>query len=118
MTGRYSSDPAERAKQLHAEGRFGGAKYGAMGGRPRRPPASAEVVAAIELNTDKIIAALEDGLGEHQPIQTRLRAARLALDIEASVAEGGAVEEAEDTGVQAMSREELIESIMRLAKAA
>ena len=85
-----------------------------MGGRPRRPPASAEVVEAIELNADKIIAALEDGLGEHQPIQTRLRAAKLCIDIEASVA-GGAVGEAENGDVQTMSREELIDSIMRLA---
>ena len=116
MPQRYSSDRAERARQLHAEGKFGGEKYGRMGGRPRRPPASSEVLEAIELNAPMIATAIEDGLGEHQPIQTRLRAAKLALEIESSVAEDGAVKDADETAVQTMSREDLIGSIMDLVR--
>ena len=112
MPQRYSSDPSERAKQLHAEGRFGGAEFGRLGGRPSRVSVSPEIVEAIELlDADTIVAALEDGLGEHQPIQTRLRAVKLVLEIEASVANG---EEAQPSPIEQMSREELIESIVHL----
>ena len=118
MPHRYSSDPSERARQLHAEGRFGGAEFGRLGGRPRRLPPSIAVVEAVErLDADKIVAALEDGLGEHQSIQTRLRAVKLALEVEASVGDVPSEREREPSAYEQMSREELVESITALVRA-
>jgi hypothetical protein len=69
------------------------------------------------VNADKIIAALEDGLGDHQPVRTRLRAAKMCLEIEASVAEDEGVDDAVETPVQSVGREELIAAILRRVRA-
>jgi hypothetical protein len=79
---KYSSDPSERAKQLHQEGRFGGAQFGKMGGRPRKKRASEIVAEAAEKNASKIIKAFEDALDEDNKPEVRINAAKEWLKIE------------------------------------
>ena len=55
--GRYASDPRERAQQLVAEGRLGGAKYGRMGGRPRTPRASEIAAGKRQKHAEEIVPA-------------------------------------------------------------
>jgi hypothetical protein len=80
--GTYSSDPRERARELVAAGKFGGAKYGRMGGRPRTPRASEIAAREAQEHAEEIVAAFRDALHPSQPIQIRLKAAVEWLKIE------------------------------------
>lgn len=86
---RYSSDPSERARQLVAEGKLGGARPGA--GRPRksvadtqkRKRASTVITEAARENADKIAGVFNDVIGDPDASRhIKLRAAKLAIDIE------------------------------------
>jgi hypothetical protein len=68
----YPSDAAERARILHAEGRFGGPQPGS--GRPRVPRASQLAAEAAAEHWAKIEAALLHGV-ENGPPEQRARAA-------------------------------------------
>ena len=80
--GKYASDPRERARELVAAGKFGGAKYGRMGGRPRTPRASEIAAREAQEHAEEIVAAFRDALHPSQPIQVRLKAAVEWLKIE------------------------------------
>jgi hypothetical protein len=80
--GKYSSDPSQRARELVAAGKFGGAKYGRMGGRPRTPRASEIAAREAQEHAEEIVAAFRDALHPSQPIKVRLKAAVEWLKIE------------------------------------
>ena len=80
--GKYPSDPSQRARELVAAGKFGGAKYGRMGGRPRTPRASEIAAREAHEHAEEIVAAFRDALHPSQPIQVRLKAAVEWLKIE------------------------------------
>lgn len=79
---KYSSDPSERAAQLRAEGKFGGAVHGRKGGRPRKKRASEIVAEEAERNANLIIKALREGLQNTKRPDIRLQAAKQWLEIE------------------------------------
>ena len=80
--GKYPSDPSQRARELVAAGKFGGAKYGRMGGRPRTPRASEIAAREAQEHAEEIVQAFRDALHPSQPIQVRLKAAVEWLKIE------------------------------------
>jgi hypothetical protein len=80
--GKYSSDPSQRARELVAAGKLGGAKYGRLGGRPRTPRASEIAAEKAMEHAGEIVAAFRDALHPSQPIQVRLKAAVEWLRIE------------------------------------
>jgi hypothetical protein len=107
---------AELARQRHAEGKFGGAHFGRMGGRPRKDRAAKRIAEAAqeEQNAKALIAVFKDGVDERQPIGTRLQAAKLWTEIEREEARVSLQEERSD---QDLGREELIASLTeRLSK--
>ena len=113
--GKYSSDPRERARELVAAGKFGGAKYGRMGGRPRTPRASEIAAREAQEHAEEIVAAFRDALHPSQPIMVRIRAAVAWLNLERK----------EDARVNASmssfalaSREELVALIMSYVNSA
>jgi hypothetical protein len=78
----YSPDRRERARQLVAEGRFGGSKHGKLGGRPRVPRASELAAEEAVRHADEIVHAFRDALDPSQPALTRVKAAAAWLKIE------------------------------------
>jgi hypothetical protein len=107
--GKYSSNPSQRARELVAAGKLGGAKYGRMGGRPRTPRASEIAAREAQEHAEEIVAAFRDALHPSQPIMVRIRAAVAWLNLERK----------EDARVNASmssfalaSREELVALIM------
>jgi hypothetical protein len=118
---RYSSDPKERARQLVAEGKIGGARPGS--GRPRKdrtqtgdhlPTAASVVAKAARENADKIVAVFEDAVEAGQADRTRLAAAKSWLGVEGEEAEREirqAEAEVERQALESMSRDELVESL-------
>src|SRR3954452_15599559 len=77
---KYHVDPQIRAFQMVQEGRFGGAGRG-QGRKPVAPRAAQRVAEEIRKRADKIVAALDAGLAADS-VQTRLKAAGMALEIE------------------------------------
>jgi hypothetical protein len=75
---------SDRAKKLHAEGKLGGAKFGRMGGRPRKKRASETVAEAAvkQANREDIVRVFEDAVADSQPIGVRLKGAEAWLAIE------------------------------------
>lgn len=67
---------SENAKQLHAEGRLGGSKFGKLGGRPRKPRIADAVLEYFRdpSKLDLIIAAYESNLRSRNR-SSRLKAA-------------------------------------------
>lgn len=86
---RYSSDRSERMRELQAEGRVG-AKFGKLGGRPRKVktdapprPAAAAIAAAAAENAPQMAAVLIDVLLDDNASRTdKLRAIKLGIGIE------------------------------------
>lgn len=72
-----------RAKQLVAEGKIGGARYGAMGGRPRRTPPSEMAARLAEVAPERLLAIVLDIANTSKTPSVRLRAARLLHEIDA-----------------------------------
>jgi hypothetical protein len=107
---RYPSDRRERALALVKEGKFGGPKFAAMGGKRRVERAHARVAAVAAKHEGLIEAAFVHALKNGSTAQ-RLAAAealtRLALAADRSEV-GEQVEEAEQ-----MSRDELIATLSR-----
>jgi hypothetical protein len=73
---------SQLAKQRHAKGEFGGAKYGRLGGRPRggskkkqRITKAVAEAAEEEKNKNAIIEVFKDGIHPNQPISVRFKAA-------------------------------------------
>ena len=51
----YPADASARARQLVAEGKIGGARYGRMGGRPRKPRAGELAAAEAAEHAEEIV---------------------------------------------------------------
>jgi hypothetical protein len=120
MASKYSSDPAQRARELHAEGRLGGRRFGKMGGRPRKAPASshprpaaAAVAEAAAENADLIAKTFADVLNDDSISDTRkITALRTWLGIEARETDRERDEERDE--LAALSRDEVEEELTRL----
>ena len=117
---RYSSDPSERARQLHAEGKIGGASFGKLGGqakaRKRTPThpgetASALVARAASDRAEDILKVLEDAAAEGQLPHHRLNAVKLWLGVESRETERVERQDryaAEAEAIEAMGRDQLV----------
>lgn len=91
---RYSSDPSERAKELVAEGRFGGKREGA--GRPRKVspesqsarPAAAHIAAGVAELGPQMLGVIRDVLEDEEASEgAKLRALKAAVGVESKEAE-------------------------------
>ena len=106
---------SDLAKQRHAEGKMGGAKYGAMGGRAARKKdrISKRVAEAAENHSEaeKIIDVFKDAIDPSQPISIRLKGAQAWVDIAVQHGKFELQEEAHDAAQH--SREELIEMLSK-----
>ena len=105
---------SELAKERHAEGRFGGRKYGKMGGRPRggskkkqRITKAVAEAAEEEKNKNAIIQVFKDAIHPNQPMTVRLKGAQAWAEIAAQHQKMELSEEAHITAQH--SREELID---------
>ena len=96
------------AKERHARGEFGGAKFGKMGGRPRKARAADRVAQAAQEDPTarQIIQVFRDAINPAQPMSIRLKAAEAWLGVEREEAKI-ALQEADTTAKQ-HSRDELI----------
>lgn len=106
---------SDLAKQRHAEGKMGGAKYGAMGGRANRKKdrISKRVAEAAEEQSEanKIIDVFKDAIDPSQPMGIRLKGAQAWVDISVQHGKFELQEEAHDAAQH--SREELIEMLSK-----
>lgn len=106
---------SDLAKQRHAEGKMGGAKYGAMGGRASRKKdrISKRVAEAAEEQAEaaKIIDVFKDAIDPSQPMGIRLKGAQAWVDIAVQHGKFELQEEAHDAAQH--SREELIEMLSK-----
>lgn len=111
----YASDKRERAHQLIAEGRLGGA-YGHLGGRPRVPRATELAARAATDHADALVSALASALAEDQPPEQRSQAAERWLRIcarEATLQHREEVEQPPD-GLDDLGRDELLDILAPL----
>ncbi len=103
------------AKQRHADGKMGGAKYGAMGGRATRKGEriSKRVAEAAqeEKSAKQIVEVFKDAIDPSQPIHVRLKGAQAWVDISVQHNKFELQEEAHDA--MQHSREELIEMLSK-----
>lgn len=104
---RYSSDPKERAKQLVAEGKIGGAREGS--GRPRKKRVSEVINEKIESHAEEIWNVYLDSISETSSPQIRLQAARDLLEIERKEVEH---QRSEDEDLKRMNKDQLISELV------
>lgn len=101
---------SKAAKERHARGEFGGAKFGAMGGRaPRKKQRIARKVAEAaeeQEQAEEIINVFRDAIHPNQPIGIRLKGAQAWVDI--AIAQGKFQLQEEAQEGQAKSRDELV----------
>lgn len=106
---------SDLAKQRHAEGKLGGAKYGSMGGKAakKKDRISKRVAEAAEevRQADQIIEVFKDAIDPSQPISVRLKGAQAWVDIAVQHGKFELQEEAHDAAQH--SREELIEMLSK-----
>jgi hypothetical protein len=104
---------SELAKQRHADGKMGGAKYGAMGGRATRKGEriSKRVAesAQEEKSAKQIVEVFKDAIDPSQPISIRLKGAQAWVDIAVQHGRFELQEEAHEAAQH--SREELIQML-------
>lgn len=109
----YPADRRQRALELAREGKFGGAKYGKLGGRPRVPRAGEIAAREACVHAEKIVEVFLDGIHPDQPIEVRLRAAIEWLRIEAREHEGLRVEDVR-LDFEQFSQDDLVAAIMNM----
>jgi hypothetical protein len=106
---------SDLAKQRHAEGKLGGPKYGAMGGRaPKKKDRISKRVADAaeeERQANQIIEVFKDAIDPSQPISVRLKGAQAWVDIAVQHGKFELQEEAHEAAQH--SREELIEMLSK-----
>lgn len=106
---------SDLAKQRHAEGKLGGAKYGSMGGRApkKKDRISKRVAEAAEeaRQADQIIEVFKDAIDPSQPISVRLKGAQAWVDIAVQHGKFELQEEAHEAAQH--SREELLEMLSK-----
>lgn len=97
------------AKERHARGEFGGAKFGKLGGRPKKDRAAKRVAEAAqeEAVARQIINVFREALMPDQPMHIRLKAAEALFSVEREEAKLTMAEESHET--RQRSREELLE---------
>jgi len=105
---------SELAKKRHAEGKFGGEKFGKMGGRPKggskkkqRITKAVAEAAEEEKNKNAIIQVFKDAIHHNQPMTVRLKGAQAWAEIAAQHQKMELSEEAQNQAQH--SREELID---------
>lgn len=104
------------ARRLHQEGRFGGAEYGKLGGRPRKKRASEIVADEAKENAQKIVNAFLDALDEEKHIDTRVRAAKQWIEIEQREE---ALQMEEEKSLEGLRRDQLVRmTVEKLSKLA
>lgn len=102
----------QAAKKRYEEGKFGGSKFGKMGGRGnKRDRAANKVSDSARKNAEKIIRVFEDGIKDTNPMSIRLKSAELWLQVERE--EGKLALQEEQADAQQMSRDELISALTR-----
>ena len=96
------------ARERHAAGTFGGAKFGRMGGRPKKKRVSERVADAAQSDemAREIIQVFKDAIDDTQPISIRLKGAMALHEIERE--EAKLVMREEETEAKQHSRDELI----------
>lgn len=109
---KYHVDPQIRAFQMVQEGRFGGPGRG-QGRKAIAPRAAQKVAEEIRKRADKIVAALDAGLTADS-VQTRLKAAGMALEIERDETLLQLKEEQQEAELDGMSKEELVATFIQL----
>lgn len=106
---------SELAKQRHADGKLGGAKFGAMGGRAvkkgERISKRVAQAAEEEREAKQIIEVFKDAIHPSQPMGIRLKGAQAWVDISVQHGKFELQEEAHDA--MQHSREELIEMLSK-----
>lgn len=101
------------AKERHARGEFGGAKFGRLGGRPRKDRATKAVAEAAqdEKNKQAIINVFKDAVDPSQPISVRIKGAQAWLEAEGS--EGKLQIQESEADNKQRSRSELIDILTK-----
>lgn len=96
------------AKERHARGEFGGAEFGRLGGRPRKPRVAKRVAEAAQTEemAEQLIAVFRDAVQPDQPTHIRIKAAEALIAIEAAEARIAMAEEEHEAKTH--SREELL----------
>lgn len=109
MSPEHRQKLSQLAKERHARGELGGAKFGKLGGRPKRDRAAKRVAesAQDDATAKQIINVFKDAIAPDQPMGIRLKAAEAWLGVEREEAKV-AIQEADSDSKQ-HSREELIE---------
>lgn len=105
---------SEAAKERHAEGRFGGAEYGKLGGRgnTREKRLANQAIANAaqeEVNRASIVQVFKDAVDPERPMGQRLKGAELWLAVERENAKLALAEEKAD-GEQ-LTREQIIAAL-------
>lgn len=95
---------SERMKKLHAEGKAGG-QFGKLGGRPRKKRASELIAEEAEKQRAEIAAVLKDAIDPNQPMSTRMKGAKMFLDVEQNERRA---EIEEEEHLAKMGKEELV----------
>lgn len=106
---------SDLAKQRHAEGKLGGPKFGAMGGKAKgkKDRISKRVADAAQEETQasQIIEVFRDAIDPSQPIGIRLKGAQAWVDIAVQHGKFELQEEAHEAAQH--SREELIDMLTK-----
>lgn len=99
---------SELARQRHAAGTFGGAKFGRLGGRPRKKRVAETVSEAAQdpAMARQIIQVFKDSIDPNQPMSIRLKGAMALHEIDQSEARLALREE--ESAAKQHSRDELI----------
>lgn len=102
---------SQLAKERHAKGEFGGAKFGRLGGRPKKERAAARVAAAAQSDdmAEQLIQVFKDAVQPDQKMHIRIKAAEALLGIEREEAKVAMAEEEHES--KQHSREELLEML-------
>lgn len=99
----------QAALERHAQGKLGGAKYGKMGGRPKKDRAASHVAEEARKKAKEITQVFEDAIDPNQPIAIRLKAAEAWLGVEREDEKLALQENVADA--EQMSRDELIATL-------
>lgn len=106
---------SDLAKQRHAEGKLGGAKFGSMGGKAKgkkdRISKRVSDAAQEERQAAEIIEVFKDAIDPSQPIGIRLKGAQAWVDIAVQHGKFELQEEAHEAAQH--SREELIQMLTK-----
>lgn len=108
-----SKKRSDNAKALVAQGKIGGAQYGRLGGRPRKPRAAEKVAAEAIEKADEIVQVFKDIISDEEASHAmKLKAVTEWLSIENDEAKLALQEESFDASQ--MDRDELLNVLTEL----